>query len=727
MQRSEPIRPIDRRVILVGAGNAHLVFVRRWAMRPVPGVAVTLVNDSATVSYSAMTSGLIAGEYQPDEIEIDLVQLCARASVRLIAEPVIGLDSDSRTLQFANRPAVAYEIASLGLGAVPMPPPGAESLRWSFQLRPLKSLISGLFELERELRLAPRPFRFVVVGGGSSGCELALAVRRRFAQCPGFSLSLVHAGERLTPNFPSKVSHVFAEELGKQGCPVHLNARVTAAEGNRLMLDHGDPIPADGVLWAIDPSPPPVLHSSPLARNEQGFLLVRETLQSLSDSSVFGSGDCVAFPAFPDLPRNGVMAVRQGKRLFANITALLRGRPLQPFQPQRRWLSLLNTCNGSAVASYGGLTASGTWARRWKERIDRRWMSRFQSPPPTSIATDDSMRCGGCGSKVPGDVLAGVLKRLDVLDDARIVMGLSTGEDAAVFRTADPGTVEVQTVDHFRSFINDPFLFGRVAALHSISDLYAMNARPFSALAIATVPVARGRIQSEQLHEMLAGAALVFRELGVALAGGHTTEGQELALGFAATGYARVDRLFRKGALKPGDVLVLTKPLGTGALLAAWMRGWCRAGWFEAAVQTMLQSNRAAAELFDAAGVLACTDVTGFGLAGHLLEMLDASRASARLRAHAVPVLPGFDQLAGAGVVSSLQEANSRCGCRIASAKPLEAWLFDPQTSGGLLAGVRPEKVDALLEQLRDSGAVAARAIGEVLPLESLEPVIALD
>lgn len=727
MQRSEGRRPIDRRVILVGAGNAHLVFVRRWMMQPVSGVSVTLVNDAATVPYSAMTPGLIAGEYKPDDVAIDLVQLCARADVRLIAEPVIAVDSAAQTIQFANRPAVEYEIASLGLGAVPVPPPGAHGMAWSFSLRPLQALIAKLNELERDLRQAPRSFRFVIVGGGASGCELALAVRRRFSQFAGFTLSLVHAGEHLLPNFPRSVARVFEDELRRNDCPVQLNARVVEVAGQRLLLVGGASIEANGVLWAIDPSPPPVLNGCALARDERGFLLVRDTLQSVSDPAVFGTGDCVAFPSHPNLPRNGVIAVRQGKRLFANVAALLNDRAVQPFRPRRRWLSLLNTCNGSAVASYGGLSASGRWARRWKERIDRRWMSRFESPAPAPSPPDDSMRCGGCGSKVPGDVLADVLKRLDVINNPRILMGLATGEDAAVFETGDAGTVEVQTVDYFRSFVNDPFLFGRVAALHAVSDLYAMNARPFSALAIATVPVARGRIQREQLHELLAGASLALRELGVALAGGHTTEGMELALGFSVTGHARAERLFRKGALRPGDVLVLTKPLGTGALLAAWMRGWCRAAWFEAAVQGMLQPNRAAAELLGSAGVVSCTDVTGFGLAGHLLEMLDASTVSARLDRAAIPILPGFEELGTAGVVSSLHAGNSRCACRIASATALPAWLFDPQTSGGLLAGVRPDRANVLLRQLRESGAVAAQAIGEVLPVDGGAPMIQLD
>jgi len=329
------------------------------------------------------------------------------------------------------------------------------------------------------------------------------------------------------------------------------------------------------------------------------------------------------------------------------------------------------------------------------------------------------MRCGGCGSKISGDVLSAVLKRLDLPDDPRLVLGVRAGEDAAAHRVnpelygGGDGLVEVQTVDYFKAFVDDPFLFGRLAAQHAVSDLYAMNARPFSALAIATLPYARGPIQEAQLFELLSGAVATFREAGVVLTGGHTTEGHELALGFAVTGFGNEAQLFRKAGLKPGDALILTKPLGTGALLAAWMRGRCRADWFTPMVESMLRSNRAAADVLRDAGVTACTDVTGFGLAGHLLEMLDASRAAVRLDAASVPLLAGFSDVVSEGIVSSLQRDNAKVACRVSGAAP--EWLFDPQTSGGLLTGAPRDIAADVLRRLHEAGCTNAAIIGEVL------------
>ena len=497
-----------------------------------------------------------------------------------------------------------------------------------------------------------------------------------------------------------------------------------------LQFEGGECVACDAVLWATDASPPPVLRNSGLALNADGFLLVADTLQAISDAAVFGTGDCVSIRSYPELPKNGVHAVREGAVLFDNVASFLREQPLRPFRPQRFTLNLLNTADGQAILSYGPIAWKSRWARKFKDRIDRRWMAMFSqfqpmTPPVDGQAEAAEMRCGGCGSKISSDVLSAVLKRLDVADDPRVLLGCRAGEDAAVFRMrpelfGEPDKlVEVQTVDYFKAFVDDPFLFGRIAALNAVSDLYAMNARPFSALAIATLPYARGPIQEGQLYELLSGAVQSLRELGVVLAGGHTTEGSELALGFSVTGYAEADRLFQKSRLRAGDQLILTKPLGSGALLAAWMRGQCKAVWFEKLVRSMLLSNKLAADIFNQIGVTACTDVTGFGLAGHLLEMLDASHVSARLNSMAVPLFDGFTDIISQGIVSSLHRDNAKRSCQVHGSSPLPEWLFDPQTSGGLLAAVQPNQVETVLQRLRQAGYENATVIGDILSTDA--------
>jgi selenide,water dikinase len=270
----------------------------------------------------------------------------------------------------------------------------------------------------------------------------------------------------------------------------------------------------------------------------------------------------------------------------------------------------------------------------------------------------------------------------------------------------------VQSVDHFRAFIGDPFVFGEIAAAHALSDLHAMGARPWTALAIAAVPYASPHKMRVELADMLQGATGVLAADGCALVGGHSAEATEPALGFAVTGLSDPHALLRKSGLQPGNALVLTKPLGTGIVLAGNMRGLTRAAWLQAAIASMRTSNAVASRLFREFGATACTDVTGFGLAGHLVEMLQASGVGAVLWTDAVPALPGALELATQGVESTLAPQNRRVLAGSATG-PVSALLFDPQTSGGLLAGVPAGKAEACVAALHQHH-VPATVVGMV-------------
>jgi selenide,water dikinase len=330
----------------------------------------------------------------------------------------------------------------------------------------------------------------------------------------------------------------------------------------------------------------------------------------------------------------------------------------------------------------------------------------------------DAMRCGGCAAKVPADVLARAVARLDAAASEAVAIGLASPDDAAVL--SFPGAPPLlQTVDFFRAMVSDPYLFGQIAANHALGDIYAMGGVAETALAIASVPPARPAIVEDDLFHMLKGGTEVLQAAGAVLVGGHSAEGAELALGFAVTGRTRPGCLMRKGGLRAGDRLVLTKPLGTGVILAAEMRGRAGARVVAGAIAAMLQPAASASSCLAAHGAEACTDVTGFGLLGHLLEMLRASGTDARLDPAAVPTLEGAMALLAGGLTSSLHDANVAA---LAALDPgaaeddpaLAALLVDPQTAGGLLAGVSPDRADACLVELRRLGYRAAE-IGVVV------------
>ena len=374
--------PIQQQIVLVGAGNAHLVFVRRWRTRPLPGVTVTLVNEAPTVPYSAMVAAHIASDYQCDEITIDLERLCRSAGVRLVADRVTGLNPPARHMIIANRPSLAYNVLSLGLGSVPSDLTNSTDTGFALTLRPLAALLKCLTGIDVELSARPRPFHFIVVGGGASGCELSLAVHARLGHHPEFRMTLLQGNARLLPQFPAKSAAAFEEAFRSRGITWRVDSRVIGGTPGELILANGERRTCDAVLWATPGSPPGLIRASGLRTDERGFLRVRETLQAESDAAIFGAGDCVSFATYPDLARSGVHAVRQGAVLYDNVTAFLREQPLRPFRPRRRCLYLLNAGDGTAVLNYGSIAWKARWVRRLKDRIDRRWVTSFLPPGP---------------------------------------------------------------------------------------------------------------------------------------------------------------------------------------------------------------------------------------------------------------------------------------------------------------------------------------------------------
>jgi len=357
-----------------------------------------------------------------------------------------------------------------------------------------------------------------------------------------------------------------------------------------------------------------------------------------------------------------------------------------------------------------------------KDRIDRRWMRKYQDlpqmPAPSSDAPAEpgplAMRCGGCGSKVASPVLRRVLAALGTVAHPDVRVGLERADDAAVI-DIPPGRLLVQSVDHFRPFIDDPYLFARITTNHCLSDLYAMGASPHTAQVMVSIPFAAEAKVEQDLLALLTGVNETLTEAGAVLIGGHTAEGPELTLGLAVNGLVAPQALLTKGGMAPGDLLVLTKPLGTGVVFAADMRARADAGVVDGALASMLVSSQRAAECLLAHGAHACTDVTGFGLAGHLIEMLRASALDAALDVSRIPLLPGARELLEAGLRSSLHAGNAVFLERVDPADPATlAALVDPQTAGGLLASVPPGQARRCVDALRALGYPQACTIGVV-------------
>jgi selenide,water dikinase len=710
MQRSGPV---ETDIVLLGAGHAHVEVLRRFAMRPEPGVRLTVIGREPETPYSGMLPGLIRGDYSPDQAHIDLAPLAAAVGARLILAEATALHLADRTVTVVGRPDIPFDLLSIDVGGIPAIPEGG-----GIPVKPIGQFLDRLADLELTL---PDGARIAVIGGGPGGVELVLALAHRFKG--RFRLVLVSQSAEPLPAAPRSARAAVRSALTDAGIELTNAVMAGPLSGNMLPLSDGSVLDVAVALWATGVRGPDFLAASGLACDPLGCIRIDTGLRSISHPFVFAAGDCAALEGNPR-PKAGVWAVRAGTPLAENLRRTARGEPVRPWRPQRDALVILGLGDNRAVAWRNGVAVSGGWVWRLKDWIDRRWMRMYQTMRMPTDPTDP-MRCGGCGAKVGAEVLAGALASLPRMSNPDLLIGLDEPDDAAVLKPPF-GQVLVQSVDHFRAFLDDPFLFGQVAAAHALSDIHAMGARPWTALAVAAVPYASGTKMRTELAAMLHGATQVLNGDGCTLVGGHSAEADEASLGFAVTGLANPDRLLRKSGLKPGDSLILTKPLGTGILLAGHMRGLTRAAWLLAAIEQMCATNAIAARILLDHRATACTDVTGFGLAGHLTEMLRASRAAAVLWPEAIPALPGALELAADGVESTLAPENRRILAQSKDFGLLGALLVDPQTSGGLLAGVPSHRADACLAALHGAGLQAA-ILGRVEAPRPGEPAIRME
>ena len=757
-----PSQPVLRDLVLVGGGHSHVGVLRMFAMKPEPGVRIAAACTDIYTPYSGMLPGYVAGHYSFDEVHIDLGRLCAFAGARLYHDAVVGIDRKTRKVICQNRPAVAYDLLSINIGATPQVAQveGAQTL--AVPVKPIAQFNQRWLALLDKARQWPSHrgrMTIAVVGGGAGGVELLLAMQYRLRHelkalgrhPEDLQFVLLTSGESILPTHNPGVRDRFYKVLQARNVEVHTHAEVVQVSPGCLHTRDGRTFDADETMWVTQAGGPAWLQSTGLALDDQGFIQVNPQLQTLNDPLVFAAGDIASFTDRP-LEKAGVFAVRMAKPLAENLRRSLRGQTLLTYQPQRHWLALISTGNRYAVGSRGPWGFGGDWVWRWKDRIDRQFMRRFndlpdmalQSPaqvptPRLSLTAEESlqaisaiaMRCGGCGAKVGANILSRALGSLQPVERPDVLIGLHSPDDAAVVRVP-PGMAVVQTVDFFRAFIDDPYVFGKVAANHALGDVFAMGGEPQTATAVVTVPPGLESKVEDLLTQMMGGAIEVLNAAGCALVGGHTGEGAELALGFAINGLIdeKMDSVMRKGGMQPGDVLLLTKPMGTGTLFAAHARHAAKGRWIAAALQSMVQSNQQGAAILRTHGATACTDLTGFGLLGHLVEMTRPSGVDAELQLSTLPLLDGAVECVKAGIVSSLQPANVRLRRALRNADefiedPRYPLLFDPQTAGGLLASVPAKQATACVQALKTAGYVHTAIIGRITAQgDAIAPVL---
>ena len=758
--------PVIKDLVLIGGGHAHVHVLKMLGMKPIPGVRVSLITNQIDTPYSGMLPGHIAGVYNKEECHIDLGKLCSFGGTRLLVVEACGIDTKTKQILCRDgRPPISYDVCSIDVGISPTPIKMTEAFTDSVTpVKPISEFSSKWDRiLDRIQMIKDEVIRLAVIGGGAGGVELCFAIHQRLQTELGklgkdmkqLEITIYTKYSTLMPSHNKEVQEIIMRKLREKSIRVVFSAeiiqiqRAISPEGGALL----ELVGSDSKKYAFDEAvtctsarAQPWLLESDLETTPEGFVCVQSTLESVNTPDVFACGD-VAHLVDNPRPKAGVFAVRAGPPLVANLRRRLQGEPLEPWTPQEQFLGIICTGYGYAVSSKGPIAVEGEHQWVLKENIDREWMLGYQQLPDISkmavdpaleisnrvllqqvvasvsdkvgdILNHSKMRCGGCGSKIGSQILTRALEAVSRADacattvDSRTQLGAfrsevvtGVGDDAALLTSPASSLLTVQTIDYFRSFISDPFLFGKIAANHALSDLHAMNAEPVSALALCVLPFGREEKVENDLVQMIAGACSVLKLENCALVGGHSSEGSEMyvlinalhpfhtlhaactvffsssnkwiylllsclarSMGLSLHGTVHPGEVLRKGPLVSGDVLVLTKALGTGVILAADMRTAAKGAWVSDAIKSMLLSNKRASQILRSRGSSACTDVTGFGLLGHLLEMLQCDRGSAfcsitphqeklaaQLYMKDIPLLAGAIECLSAGIISSLQ------------------------------------------------------------------------
>ncbi len=709
--------PVYKDVVLVGGGHSHALLIRQWAMQPLPGVRMTLISENTLTPYSGMLPGLLAGHYTHEETHLDLTTLCHWAGVRFIETRMQAIDLQNKTLKLNDRPSIEFDLLLLDTGSTPdLSVPGAA--KFATPVKPVSALFNRWQQLNENIERSKQT-HLAVVGSGAGGFEITMALRHALPQ--SVTLHWVMRGERALGGRPDKVGELAIQAAHDAGVVVQHNFDVTQVTTDQLIAANGTTLEIDEVLWCTAAAAPAWARESGIDVCKRGFVATNAHLQSVSHSFVFATGDIGTQVETPS-DKAGVYAVRQAPVLYENVRRYFLDKPLKSYKPQKTFLSLMALGKKSAIANRGSITLKSNWLWRLKDHIDQKFMRQFRdlSPMkgsqqvfrvPTAVSgkssADEPMRCKGCGSKVAESVLHTVLSQLKVVERDDIDSGLNQLDDAAVFSMDN--TRWVQSIDQISAIVDDPYVFGKIAAAHALSDVVTQTLDIHSAQAVVTMPYGGDDITRRDLSQLLAGALEVFNAESCALVGGHTAEGSDTLLGFVVNGKLDANSQVATGeSLQTGDAVILCKALGAGIIMAGHGLHKSQGEDVQAAITQMQQSNRSAANIFRDHAARRVTDVTGFGLLAHMHSLLADESVGASIEMGSIPLLDGTKALALQGVRSSLFDANSHVLKLYAGADQLsqanQSILCDPQTGGGLLGIVPADKADQAVAMLHEQG-----------------------
>ena len=688
--------PITNDLVLIGGGHSHLSVLMKLSKRPINGNRITLITNEIDTPYSGMIPGYIEGIYSWRDSHIDLYRLCLKLNVRFIHAEVERVSAYEKEIYFKDRPKIKFDVLSINTGIQSNNREIKGAAKYCLPVKPISKLANNFLNKITNFK------SIAFIGGGAGSVELALAIKKRFLNInQDIKITIITGKRGLLSTFPQKTKLTSLKTLEKFKIDIIEYKRVLEVKPKQIILSDKSMLKIDKAILSTNSMTPKWLAKSDILLTKDNYILVNKSFQT-NYKYVFASGDVIDFNN-QNLKKAGVFAVRSGKPLAINIKQFILGKKLVEYKFNKNYLALIGTSKRSAIATKYNLTFNSRFFFYLKKYIDQNFIKKFsdfkirKKFTLEALKTDvlnifvkhkekitdknDIMQCKGCAAKVPLNALKQALPK-DIV---------STSEDAV----SVPGHPELyQTVDMISSIITDPFLLGKIAANHSISDMVSVNSKITSAMMILQLPLSKTEINSRDLEQVLLGANEIFKTIDCPLIGGHTMIGKDKdpIIGFSILGQKqkKIKIMKNRRKIKTKDLLILTEKIGSG-LIFAGINNYLIDSYFQTdVIKQMIKGNLNFGKISNHLNILSMTDITGFGLANHLLNLIkrDNSKTGLTIYPNKIPLFEGVNECLNKDIKSSLFKSNYDIAQKDIIYKrdksKLDNILYDPQTVGGI-------------------------------------------
>ena len=676
---------IKKDLVLLGAGHSNIEVIKKFGIKPIDGLRLTVISNSYFSTYSGMLPGYLQGIYEWNEINIDLVKLCRAYGHRLIISNVIKIDTKNNLVFLENRPSINYDFLSINLGIKTDSSKIKGAEKNCLKLKPISSIKEN-FDKLLEFNKVNKNNDIVIIGAGAAGFEVALALDENLKRKNiKNNIILLSKNSSVLNQFNKKAEFIAKNTLKKCNVKFLNYAEVVIVTSNYILLKDGRKIFCKLPILATNSSPLSLLKKSDLPLTKNGSILIESNLLVSGYNNIFSSGDISEIKG-NSMPKAGVYAVKQGKILAKNIKKLYLQKKLSQYKPQKHFLSIIGLQNHRALAIKSIFSIKGKLLWSIKKYIDKKFIEKYTLYNKNNYLQENQiepvlnkMQCKGCGSKIPQSILDRVFEentKKGSLDADKV-----------------PNTKNIfQTTDIISSIVSDPFEFGNISAKHALNDILASNTKPLAAQMIVSLPPAINEINKRDLIQLKSGADYAMKQANCKIIGGHSysNNDDQIYLGFSIIGKKK--KYVKPKKIKKGK-LYITGKIGSALVFAAIEKKIISGIYSEEVINTMKKSNYEIFKIFYKFNMQYITDISGFGLAIHahnlLLRHSDLNGLEISLKK--IPLYEGAIKALKNNVKSSLNDSNKnsiinnlRVDYNKINTKHLNC-LFDPQTAGGFL------------------------------------------